>query len=339
MYAVEHLDAAGLQQLGELAEGVLCLGDGQPVAGDDDDLAGVTEQDRNVLGRPGAHGAVLTGPRSDGDLRLERAEQRRRQGAPHRGSHQAGQDGAAGADESAGDDQQHVAEDIAAGRHRQAGEGVQQRDDDRHVRAADRQDEEHTHEQRHCSQGAQQQAVDRPVPQVDDDRGGQRDCCEQRAAEDERATGEDHRSGGHELLQLHERDDRSREGDRADEHRERTRRGRDRRHVRRVGQFYAGDKRSSSATDTVEERDQLRHLRHRDATGGGHTDGGPDDDRADDQTHMAKIVGKKRDQNRQHGATGTDQVAATGRSGRGQTLEREDEADCGDQIGNGGPGR
>ena len=49
----EDVDAPRLEGLGELADRVLGLGDGQAVARDDDDLAGVGEQHADVLGRAG----------------------------------------------------------------------------------------------------------------------------------------------------------------------------------------------------------------------------------------------------------------------------------------------
>ena len=64
----------------------------------------------------------------------------------HRRGHQPGEDRAGRADQRARDEQQRVAEHVAAGRDREAGERVEQRDHDRHVRAADRQHEQHADE-------------------------------------------------------------------------------------------------------------------------------------------------------------------------------------------------
>ena len=47
---------AGFQQLGELANLVLGLGDRQAVARHDDDLAGIRQLDRHVVGRDLADG-------------------------------------------------------------------------------------------------------------------------------------------------------------------------------------------------------------------------------------------------------------------------------------------
>ena len=47
--AYDDLDAARLEQLGQLAHRVLRLGDGQAVAGHDDHLLGVGQLDRRVV--------------------------------------------------------------------------------------------------------------------------------------------------------------------------------------------------------------------------------------------------------------------------------------------------
>ncbi len=73
---VAHRDAACFEQLGELADGVLGLGDRQPVAGDDEDLVGVGEQDGDVLGAPRADGAVPGGAVGPG-RRRDRPSRRR----------------------------------------------------------------------------------------------------------------------------------------------------------------------------------------------------------------------------------------------------------------------
>ena len=66
----------------------------------------------------------------------------------HRVGHQLGEDATGRADQRPGDDQRRVAEDEAGHRDRGAGEGVEQRDDDRHVGAADRQHHGHPEGQR-----------------------------------------------------------------------------------------------------------------------------------------------------------------------------------------------
>ena len=97
----------------------------------------------------------------------ERPEEGGGEGAAHRRRHQPGEDRAAGPDQGAGDQQQHVVEHVAAGRDGEAGEGVEQRDDDRDVGAADRQHEQHPDQQRDQGEQHQQQRRDGAVPDVD----------------------------------------------------------------------------------------------------------------------------------------------------------------------------
>ena len=61
MDRVLDVDAPGFEQLGQLADGVLGLGHGQSVAGDDDHRAGIGELDRDVVGPDLADGATGAG--------------------------------------------------------------------------------------------------------------------------------------------------------------------------------------------------------------------------------------------------------------------------------------
>ena len=213
----EGLDAARGEGVGQLAHGVLGLGHGEAVAGDDDDLAGVGQQHADVLGRAGAHraGRVALLAAGGGDDRAERAEEDVGQRAAHGRAHQPGQDDARGADQGAGHDQQVVVEHEARGGHGQAGERVQQRDEHRHVGAADGQHEDHAeHERQHQDD-----------PDVDDAPGDQRQ--DDHGADGHADQRVDHllaRVGdgppGDQLLQLDERDRAPRERHRPDEHAE-----------------------------------------------------------------------------------------------------------------------
>ncbi len=148
---VLDLDALLLEQLGQLAHVVLRLRHGHAVAGDDDDLAGERELHGDVLGRRRADGAPVVGahPRAGAALDLpERPEEHVRDRAVHRLRHQQRQHRPGGADEHPGHDQDGVREHEAGRRRGEAGEGVEQRDHDRHVGAADRQHEQDAEEQR-----------------------------------------------------------------------------------------------------------------------------------------------------------------------------------------------
>ena len=144
------VDAALLEHVGELAHVVLRLRDGHPVAGHDDDLARERELDGDVLRRRRAHRAAVVGARlADSRLHLpERAEEDVGDRAVHRLRHEQREQRARRADEHPGDDQDGRVEHEPRRRRREAGERVQQRDDDRHVRAADREDEHDAEDER-----------------------------------------------------------------------------------------------------------------------------------------------------------------------------------------------
>ena len=143
MDGVFDLDALRLQLVGHLAQGVLGLGHRHAVAGHDDDLRGVLHDEGGVVGR-----ALLDRPR------LDRAAAPAAVSPPKPPritemkerfialAHDVGEDRAGRADQRAGDDQGEVAEGEADARRRPAGIGVQHRDDDRHVGAADRDDDQ-----------------------------------------------------------------------------------------------------------------------------------------------------------------------------------------------------
>ena len=131
---VADLDAARLQHLGERRDLMLRLGRRQPVAGHDDDLGGVGELDRGVVGGDGLHVAAWPGDRGRRVTSAEAADDDVADRPVHRVGHQLGQDAAGGADEGTGDDQRPVADDETRHRHGRAGERVQQRDHDGHVR-------------------------------------------------------------------------------------------------------------------------------------------------------------------------------------------------------------
>ena len=62
--------------------------------------------------------------------------------------HEQGQERAGGADEGAGDDERLVVEDETGERRREAGQRVEDGDDDRHVGAADRQHDQRAEHER-----------------------------------------------------------------------------------------------------------------------------------------------------------------------------------------------
>ena len=106
---VLHVDAALLEQLGQLAHGVLRLGDGEAVARDDDHVLGVGQLDRDVVGADGADRAARPG-RGAGRVvaATEPADHDVQDRPVHGVGHELGQDRARRADEGAGDDQHRV---------------------------------------------------------------------------------------------------------------------------------------------------------------------------------------------------------------------------------------
>ena len=74
-------DAVRLEQLGHLAHRVLALADGEAVAGDDHDLRGVGELDRDVGGARRADGAVAAAAAAAGSSPRRRSRRRRSSGS------------------------------------------------------------------------------------------------------------------------------------------------------------------------------------------------------------------------------------------------------------------
>ena len=137
-----------LEGVGKLADLVLRLGHGHAVAGHDHDAAGHLHDLGRLVGRGRAHVAVLAAGLGHALIELpERPEEHVAERAVHRAAHDDRQDQAGGAVERAGDDQQLVVEHEAQRRGRQAGVGVEQGDDRRHVGAADRHDQQHAEDQ------------------------------------------------------------------------------------------------------------------------------------------------------------------------------------------------
>ena len=125
---VLDLDTTFLQLVGQFPYRVLTLGNGEPVAGDDDDLARIGEQGGDIFRRPGPHGFPFgaRGACRTGGHRAEGAEEDVAERASHGITHQLGEQRARGAHERAGHDEREVAEHEPAGGHREAGERVEE---------------------------------------------------------------------------------------------------------------------------------------------------------------------------------------------------------------------
>src|SRR5204862_7922931 len=136
-----------------------------------------------------------------GDRSPEGAEEDVRKRPVHRAAHEDREQRSRGADERAADDERVVREDEAGGRGGEPRERVQERDDDRHVGAADRKDEQDTEEERRRKQDDE--------PDITLRRGGEageRDARGEEPGIEDVLTREGDRPAGEDLLELPERD-------------------------------------------------------------------------------------------------------------------------------------
>ncbi len=165
----------------------------------------------------GAAGAL------DGAAAAEASGDDRRDRAVHGGRHQVRKDRAGGTDDHARDDQRRVVQRDPRRRRGEAGEGVEQRDHDRHVGAADRQHDRVSEQRR-----AQQHADEQQFGMLAGDHGdaGRQGEHEQQQVDELLAPAEADRAPGDNFLELAEGDVRAPEGDRADDGREERRRSR-----------------------------------------------------------------------------------------------------------------
>ena len=274
-----HLHALGLEELRHLAHRVLGLRDGHPVARHDHDLRRVGHLHRGVRGRGRADGlvAVVAGAAARGHDAAEPARDDRRDRAVHRLRHEVRQDRAGRADDHARDDQRGVVQRDAGRGRRQAGERVEQRDHDRHVRAADRQ---HDQVARARAAATSSTIIRRLVVLPAAIATAHATAIsEQREVHELLRAADRDRPARQQLLELGERDVRAPERDRADDRREQAEDRDVRRLARvavRVAELRPRDQRDRAAADAVEQRDHLRHRGHPDVARGGDADRRPD---------------------------------------------------------------
>ncbi len=261
MDRVVYLHASLLEQVRELADRVLCLRDGEPVPGDDDHALRICKQRREVFDRTRPHAPTLL-PRHRTGRRLhlaEGAEEDVSERATHRVAHQLGQKAAGGADQRSRNDEGEVVEREPTRGHGEPGECVEQRDHDRHVRAADRQDEGDAKDERKHHQGQEREGDRSDREHRDheaDDRRGEE-------AVDQLLTRICDRRPGHQLLQLRECDQAARKGDRADDDAEDAGQPLRQRRVRtELDQLSHRHERCGPATRAVEQGHHLRDLGH-----------------------------------------------------------------------------
>ena len=217
----------------------------------------VLEQLRRVLCGRALRRALLD-LAGDGLHLPERAEQHVRERAVHRLAHHDRQDQARCAVERAGRDEQLVLHHEA---HRDGGEtgvGIQQRDDRRHVGAADRQHEQHAERERQHDERREQIRAARVHHQHDgnDDRRS-----EQREVDDVLAAIHDRPRRNH-FLQLAGGDQAARAREVAEDHFERDRAHAERRQLIVLGPeevLRRADEPRGEAAERVRQRRSLRH--------------------------------------------------------------------------------
>ena len=145
-----HVDAATLEDVGEIFDGVLRLRDGHAVTRNDDDALRCEKElrdrsDVRLVDRAGDRCAFARRARR----RAEPAEDDVPNRSIHRAAHDGAQDRAAArSDERARDDEQIISEHEAGGRRGPSRIAVEERHDDGHVAAADRHHPVHAEERR-----------------------------------------------------------------------------------------------------------------------------------------------------------------------------------------------
>ena len=262
MDGVLDFDAPLLELVGELLQRMLSLGDGKSVAGDDDHLAGVGEHGADILraARPDGLALGRGGGGAGASLDLaEGSEEHVGEGAAHCLAHQRGQQGTRGAYQRPRHDQGKVVQHEAGGRDRETGEGIEERDDHRHIGPADREDKGHAQHQGQYEQWHEEDRL-RRHHEVRDSEANDRDRDE---GVDDLLTGIRDRRAGDQPLQFGEGDGAAGERDAADHHGENAREPDLERGVQPlVQEFGNGDQCGGPAADSVEGGDHLWHGGH-----------------------------------------------------------------------------
>ena len=315
MDGVFHLDAFLLEPVGHFAQGMLRLRHRHAVAGHDDHLAGILHDEGRVLGGALLHRPLFLAGRRSRDLAAEPAENHRNEAAVHALAHDVGQDRAGRADQRPGDDERRIPEREADPRGGPAGIGIEHGNDDRHVGAADRDDDEHAEGERGQRQEPEREMTFRAHEPYD-----QRDDQHREPDIDGVAGGQKDGRAAHASGQFQERDHRAGEGHRAD--------GNADRHLdqaRLVDRTGGADIESGGciersrrhqhrrhADQRMERGHQLRHRGHGHAAGndgaGAAADGEAEDDEHPGAGPERRMVGKRRDDGDRH-ADHAEQVA------------------------------
>ena len=248
--------------------------------------------------------------------------------AVHGAGHQLGQQGAGRANHRAGNDHGGIAEHEALEGHGEPGQRVEQGDHHRHVGTADRQGHEDA-----VGQGQQEKA--------EDDGGGKISAGQQYPAEgdggNEYADVEEllaRKTGWtvHPALQLGKGNQRTREGDRADQAAEYCQ-GEEGSGVKLTAQqFHCGDGTGGATAHTVVERDHLRHVGHGNRLAGPEGQSATDGD-GDGHQQVVLHAGVKEGNQRgdQHADAGPEDAAARG-DRRTHAPQADDKQDGRDEV-------
>ena len=302
---IGYFDAFGFQQVGHFAQGMLCLGDGHAVTGDDDDLVRIGHDEGRVFRPAGFHRTVVVAAAGRRHrFPAKAAEDDVDDGPVHALAHDVAEDRPRRADQRPGDDQRRVAQREADACRRPAGIAVQHGHDDRHIRAADGHDQQHADGEAEQDDGPEDPRFLRNAEA--DDEGYQRQTQQ---GVQRMLPREGQRLGPDQALQLAEGDDRPGEGHGTD--------GRAQAHfdqgarvdfarradVIRLRRIEGGarDEDRRQADKAVERGDELRQGRHLDLARDDRPDGAADDD-AQDDPFVGKHIrhGQRRDDGDRH---------------------------------------
>ena len=332
-----HFRAILLEQIAELTDDMLSLGHGHAVARDEHDRLRCLENEVCIVGDDRLDLALDLGCLLG---RAEAGEQHVGQGPVHRLAHDVREDDAGGTNQRTGDNEQVVVDGEARSAGREARVAVQQRDDDGHVSAADRDDRHDAEQHREPEQDPEVLTADHGL--LHEHVSREHDPDEDRAVHDPLA-GEHDRGRVHDLGQFAVRDkgaggchaaDQNRQDDgdeheagRLDAHRrcERTPDKRTHLEAELVIQRGPTHEQRRRTTGTVEERDHLRHGRHCDHARRSRTDQRAEQHGDDDVLVADDLPRQERRHHCEQHADGRQHVAAAGRIGMAQHLQAENE--------------
>ena len=97
--------------------------------------------------------------------------------------------------------------------------------------------------------------------------------------------------------------------------------------------FCGGDKGGGPTAEAVQHADHLGHLRHLDLEGKVHSEERTNDETRNDVAEVQNFLIRKRDNDCQQHADGSNEVPSAGCFRRAQHLQPDNEEDCGKKIG------